>query len=314
MNKEQLAVLSKFNHRVIKHPQFESAFSKIEEAYQLNDEIGFQLNLICIGMSGTGKSTLKRRLVKKYPESYAKDRKIVPVLVIDTPSLPTVKNMAEGMLFQLGDPAFFKGSAVDKTGRILNYIKSCQVRLIIFDELQHFIDQGSRAAPRQVSDWLKTLIDQSGSSAVLMGLEQSEYILRINEQLRRRFSRRVDLKPFSIACSSSFRDFTKVIKGLYRTADMPLSGKLSQDLFKRWHFATNGIMAYMVNLIISAYQVAQREGYASIHQECLEQAFIESIWSEGEGRLNPFSKSFNFNRLIKPGMPFHKIETKELAI
>jgi hypothetical protein len=314
MKQEELTVLSKFNRLVINHPQFEAAFNKIEEAYQLNLEIGFQLNLICIGMSGTGKSTLKRKVVEQYPESYANDRKIVPVLVIDTPSLPTVKNMAEAMLFQLGDPTFYRGSAVDKTGRILNYIKSCQVKLIIFDELQHFIDQGSRAAPRQVSDWLKTLIDQSGSSTILMGLEQSEYILRINEQLRRRFSRRVDLKPFSIASSNSFEDFTKVLKGLYRVANMPLAGKLDQSLFRRWHFATNGIIAHMVKLIVSAYQVAQREGYVSIHQECLEQAFIESIWSEGEGKLNPFSKSFNFNRLTKPGMPFHRIETKELTI
>ncbi|OMH39606.1 TniB family NTP-binding protein [Motiliproteus sp. MSK22-1] len=314
MNKDQSEVLSRFNNLVIQHPQFKSALNKIVEAYQLNDEIGFQLNLICIGMSGTGKSTLKRKVVERYPVYYTKDQKIVPVLVIDTPSLPTVKNMAEAMLFQLGDSTFNKGSAVEKTGRILNYIKQCEVKLIIFDELQHFIDQGNRAAPRQVSDWLKTLIDQSGASSVLMGLEQSEHILRINEQLRRRFSRRVNLKPFSMVCSNSFREFIKVLKGLYRTADMPLSGDIDQDLFKRWHFATNGIIAHMTNLIVSAYQIAQREGYKSIHQQCLEQAFTESIWSEGEGKLNPFNRNFGFNRLIKPGMPFHAARTKELDV
>lgn len=313
MDKKQTEILLRFKNLVIQHPQFEGAFKKIIEAYKLNDEIGFQINMICIGMSGTGKSTLKRKVEERYPPFFTHDRKCVPVLVIDTPSLPTVKNIAEEMLLQLGDPMFNKGSAVDKTGRILNYIKQCDVKLIIFDELQHFIDQGNKAAPRQVADWLKTLIDQSKASSILMGLEQSEYILQINEQLRRRFSRRVDLTPFSMACSVSFQHFVKVLSNLYQTAEMPLGNNLgaNKDLYTRWHFATNGIMAHMVSLIICAYQIAMRESYASINQACLEEAFTESIWSKGKGRLNPFHKEFNFKRLTKPGMPFYQSRIEE---
>jgi hypothetical protein len=316
MDKQHIETLLRFKKLVIQHPQFEDAFNKIIQAYQLNDEIGFQINMICIGMSGTGKSTLKCKVEERYPPFFTRDRKCIPVLVIDTPSLPTVKNIAEEMLLQLGDPMFNKGSAVDKTGRILNYIQKCDVKLIIFDELQHFIDQGNKAAPRQVADWLKTLIDQSKASSILMGLEQSEYILQINEQLRRRFSRRVDLTPFSMACSVSFQHFAKVLSNLYQTAGMPLEKNLKtkKDLFTRWHYATNGIMAHMVNLIVCAYQIAEREGYASINQACLEEAFTESIWSKGQGRLNPFHREFNFKRLTKPGMPFYKAGFKELSV
>lgn len=297
----QYEVLARFQDLVIQHPQFKTAFDKIVEAYQLNTEIGFQLNLICIGMSGTGKSTLKRKVVERHPVYFTVDKKVVPVLAIDTPSLPTVKNIAEAMLMELGDPLFNKGSAVEKTARILHYIRECGVKLIIFDELQHFIDQGNRTAPRQVSDWLKTLIDQSGASTILMGLHQSEHILQVNEQLRRRFSRRIDLTPFSI----NSPHFPKVLKSLYRTVDMPLSGAVSQDLIRRWHYATNGIIAHMCTLIISSYQVAQRERLLSIHEGCLEKAFTESIWSEGQGRLNPFNSAFEFKALTNAGMPFH---------
>ncbi len=306
MDKKQSEILIRFKNLVIQHPQFEAAMNRVIEAYQLNAETGFQVNMICIGMSGTGKSTLKRKVEERYPAVFTVDCKIIPVLVIDTPSLPTVKNMAEAMLFQLGDPMFNRGSAVEKTGRILNYLKQCEVKLIIFDELQHFIDQGNKAAPRQVSDWLKTLIDQSQVSAVLMGLEQSEHILQINEQLRRRFSRRVDLTPFSIRCNQSYQHFAKVLHGLYQVVEFPLAKNTDTDLYRRWHFATNGVMAHMVNLIICAYQVTLREGYSSINQRSLEAAFIECIWSQGEGRLNPFHRDFNFKRLTKPGMPFYR--------
>lgn len=311
MNASQKRILSKFKKTVIKHPQFLNAYEKVVEAYELKKEIDFQVNLICIGMSGTGKSTLKRKVAERFPPYDTKDGRMIPVLVIDTPSLPTVKNVAEAMLFQFGDLAFYRGSAVEKTTRILHYIKICGVKLIIFDELQHFIDQGNKTAPKQVSDWLKTLIDQSGVSSVLMGLEQSEYILRVNEQLRRRFSRRIDLTPFAIAEERSFKNFASVLLHLYDEVEMPLTGEIDTDLFRRWHFATNGIMAHMVTLIIAAYQVAKQKRYEAIHLKCLEQAFTEAIWSEGVDKLNPFNRSFAFTRLTKPGMPFHTAKARE---
>ena len=40
------------------------------------------------------------------------------------------------------------------------------------------------------ADWLKHLIDEVGVPTVLLGLPRLESLLQINEQLRRRFSRR----------------------------------------------------------------------------------------------------------------------------
>jgi hypothetical protein len=313
MKEQELKIFKRFNSLLIEHPQFDTAVSKIINAYKFKSEAERPVNLICIGMSGTGKSTLKKHVIKKYPSFASKDRKIIPVLEVNTPALPTVKNVAEAMLLQLGDPLFHRGSTSEKTNRILHYIRECEVKLIIFDELQHFVDQGNKSAPRQVSDWLKTVIDDSEVSTVFMGLEQSEHILKINEQLRRRFTHRVDLKPFSICCSQSFKDFTSVLKTLHRAVEMPLVGRINSDHFRRWHFATNGVIAHMITLTLSAFQISQREGYASIHQRCLEQAFVESIWAQGSGKLNPFNNKFEFQRLIKPGMPFHTAGSKELA-
>lgn len=314
MNEAELEIFNRFNTLLIKHSQFDLAANKILDAYKFKCEADRQINLICIGMSGTGKSTLKKHIVKQYPSFASKDRKIIPVLEVNTPALPTVKNVAESMLAQLGDPMFHKGSTSEKTYRILNYIKECGVKLIIFDELQHFIDQGNKSAPRQVSDWLKTVIDDSEVSIVLMGLEQSEYILQVNEQLRRRFTHRIDLKPFSLSCNQSYLDFVSVLKNLHVAVDMPLTKQPSSELLRRWHYATNGVIAHMVTLILSAFQIAQRKGYMSIHQSCLEEAFVESIWAQGVSRLNPFNNKFEFKRLIKPGMPFHTAGSKELAI
>lgn len=314
MKREQFEVIAKFKKLVITHPQYLSAFSQIKQAYDLNDQVGFQQNLICIGISGTGKSTLKRKMYEKCPSRFIEDRRLIPILVIDTPSLPTVKNMAEAVLLKLGDPNFSKGSAVEKTVRILHFINSCKVKLIIFDELQHFIDQGNKTTPKQVSDWLKSLIEQSGVSTVLMGLTQSEHILRINEQLRRRFSCRVDLQPFNISEQEGFWDFFRALTALDQVLELSQPIELSEDLVHRLHFATNGIIGYMVNLTIAAYQVAIHNQLPRINRKCLEEAFMLSIWSKGKGASNPFSTKFNNKPLIEIGMPFHTPLAKGVKI
>lgn len=305
MKREQFEVIAKFKDLVIPHPQYLAAFDQVKQAFDLNDQVGFQQNLICIGLSGTGKSTLKRKIYELCPSRLTDERRLTPILVIDTPSLPTVKNMAEEVLLQLGDSKFNKGSAIEKTVRILDHMRRCEVKLMIFDELQHFIDHGNKTTPKQVSDWLKSLIEQSGVSTVLMGLTQSEHILRINEQLRRRFSSRVDLLPFSIADQESFWIFFKALRALDKVLKLPQAMDLSEDLVHRFHFATNGIIGYMVNLTIAAYQVACENNLPCVERKCLERAFTASIWSKGVGVLNPFSPKFNNKPLIEVGMPFH---------
>lgn len=243
---------------VIHHPQFDSAYQGIMNANEMNKQIGVAQNLVCIGCSGTGKSTLKNIIERAYPIYETEDRRCIPILIVDTPALPTVKNMAESVLVKLGDAMFYRGSAMEKTFRILNFLEKCDVKLIIFDELQHFIDQGNTSSPRQVSDWLKTLIDKAGISTVLMGLECSEQILAINEQLRRRFSRRIDLKAFSISNAESSSTFIGVLMKIDEVLNLPQRIDFSKDpqRLEQLYFATNGIMDYMVKLLLGAYEVA----------------------------------------------------------
>ena len=146
---EQQQKIASLRTLFINHPQFDRAYDVVTHAYQMKTHVNSALNIICVGQSGTGKSTLKEKVKITYPAQQNDEKKIIPVLVVDTPSVPTIKNMAEEMLIQLGDPRFNKGSAIDKTNRVLNYLIKCEVKMIIFDELQHFIDQGNRRTPHE---------------------------------------------------------------------------------------------------------------------------------------------------------------------
>lgn len=264
-------------------------------------------NIICVGQSGTGKSTLKEKLKATYPVIHTTNKYVIPILVVDTPSVPTVKNIAEEVLIQLGDPRFNRGSAIEKTNRILHYLECCEVKMVIFDELQHFIDQGKRRTPHEVSDWLKTVIDKAKVSTILMGLDRCEQLLSVNEQLRRRFGKRVDIHPFNINEKESRESFIGVIRILDERVGLPLRMDLkNKEIIQSFYFATNGIIDYLVKLFIGAYVQAIKTKQCELTTECFLAAFTEQIWVEGIGKLNPFHRDFICERLEKPGMPFHR--------
>lgn len=300
---------------IIKHPGFNQAYQLLKDAYLFNEQTGLSKNYWLVGPSGTGKTTLMEMLVKEFPPVEYVDRKRIPILAINIPALPTIKNLAEEMLVQLGDPLFHRGSAIDKTNRILHLIKASDTKLILFDEMQHFIDRGHKRAPAEVADWLKTLIDKAQISTVIMGLEGTQIILDANEQLRRRFSRRIDLKPFDLESTTSRAHFLGVIKKIDATLGLsvPLNLQL-EGMARQLHFATNGIMDYMVKLMLGAYHVAVSHDLPGIDRECLEEAFSESIWVEGVGKLNPFNPNFIGQRLDQRGMVFYKAPAVELVL
>ncbi|MGR9580730.1 TniB family NTP-binding protein, partial [Pandoraea sputorum] len=79
------------------------------------------------------------------------------MLHLELPAQPTIKNVAERVLGELGDPLFTRGSAEAMTSRIVTLFKNCKVELVVLDEFQHFIDHSSEKIETRVADWLKHL-------------------------------------------------------------------------------------------------------------------------------------------------------------
>jgi len=306
---QKMAMIADLKRMVINHSQFEKSYEKLLNAYRMNVETGVAEHIICVGQSGTGKSTLKEKIRESINVIPNEKKVITPILIINTPALPTVKNLAEEMLLKLGDFRFYSGSTIQKTTRIHYFLQMCEVKMIIFDELQHFIDRATERKTHEVADWLKTVIDQSKCSVVLMGLERCEYLFRVNEQLRRRFSKRVDIYPFSINSQESIMEFMGVIVAILDKVEMTSRFDLrNRELISAIHYATDGVIANLIKLFIGVVDIVDPHSNQLIDMKCMESAFTENIWQEGKDTLNPFNKKFIWQRLNKPGMPFHKLE------
>jgi Cdc6-like AAA superfamily ATPase len=210
---------------IVVHPSYQKASAKIEKTLRAKLVANVSKNILCLGDPGTGKTTLKNQLKSKYPAMQQSNCTEQTLVCVETPSKPTVKSMAETILLELEDPNFYRGSGTEKTERIKKLFKEKRVKMLIVDELQHFVDHCGPMTTKEVSDWLKSLIEDSKVCFVLMGLNRSINLLSINTQLKRRFSQKVHLPPFSIAEPQDMKVFGGVIKKLERclAMDTPLS-------------------------------------------------------------------------------------------
>lgn len=296
-----------FRSKLVHHLRFEKALKEISRCHRLGRYRFEEPNCLLItGESGCGKSTMRRAYADQYPRLEIEDRTLIPVLHLELPSQPTVKNVAERMLIQLGDPFAEKGSAEGKTARIVTLMRGCGVELVILDEFQHFVDRASDKVEYRVADWLKSVINDSRVPFVVMGLPRCHRILELNEQLRRRFLPRVELHRFRIDKAGELKQFVGVLKSL--ESSLPLQGPTAltnKNVIPRIYYATHGVIDHTMKLVAESLNIALSEHRITIDQDVLRRAFERVIWSDARNQDNPFHSGFIERHLNKAGEPFH---------
>lgn len=291
-------------NRVIEHPVFTMAVRAIAHLHARWTFTKVAGALLIYGQSGTGKSTALDYYLKSFPRQVTPRRTTIPVLKVVTPEAPTVRSFTEAVLVSLGDAAASRGSAAVKTQRIIHFVKECGVELILIDEFQHFCDS-TAAERRRVTDWLKNLLNECNVPVVLFGLPRAISALNANEQLRRRFAAPVYYKEFAYQTPEEQGLFRSVLKHLREQIPFPQGLDLSDpEVAMRFHYATNGLIDYVVKIIDEVVTSAPQPRHAEFSFESLQQAFKTQIWAGVPEALNPFNPNVPPRRLDKPNEPF----------
>lgn len=300
--------LRRFDEEYIPFPPFIAAAQAIETNLALYRETGIAQHLLILGESGTGKSSLCRWLSQKYKRYSLKDRDVLPLLTLSIPAAATIASVVEQLLSRLGDPAPTSGTASAKTARFITLCRACRVEMILFDEAQHIHDRGQSTTHYMVGDWLKSLIDQAAIPTGFLGLPRLESLLQVNEQLRRRFSRRIRLALGQSDAESIHNECLQLFISLGACLPVPLAcGELDwDDLGLRIYYASDGRVSYIKRLLAAALREVLQNDIGEISPVTLEKAFINEIWWEGIGALNPFNSRFEFRRLDRGGEPFER--------
>lgn len=303
---DMYAQIKDFDKQYIPFPTFVAATSAIEGNLKLFQETGIAKHLLIIGEPGAGKTSLCKWLKRKHPVVRLLDRDKTAVLIVKVPPAATVPGIIDAMLRELGDPWYGRGSITDKTARVVTLCKGCGVELMIFDEAQHLYDRGDTRTHYMVGDWFKHLIDELGVPSGLIGLPRAEQILLINDQLRRRFSRKLSLALGQSDTDSIETECLQLYISLVTLLSIPVSAHPfnAQEMGRRLYFASDGRVGYIKKLMSAALAYALENDMTVIDAELLQTAFTIEIWNKGIGKLNPFNPNFDFRRLDRQDEPF----------
>lgn len=305
---KEYEALHRFNGEYLQFPPFVAAFEHIDGLLQLFRSTGVAQSLLVLGEAGTGKTTLCKTLLKQHPKTVLPERDVVPVLFVPIPPAATIASVAESMLTRLGDPAPGIGTTSNKTARATRLARACSVELLLFDEANHIQDRGQSPTQYLVGDWVKGVIDELAVPTVLLGLPRVANLLRVNEQLRRRFTRRLHMElgqdpetPIATQCLQLFASLTPSLPVPFSKGSMSWG-----ELAHRLHSATDGRVAYLKILLAGAIRAVFNNSIDELTVADLENSFTEEIWPQGVGPLNPFHGSFEFRRLDRQGEPFER--------
>ncbi len=293
-------------HHFIQSPQSDHAIARIEEVRQDTIRTKSSKGLVIQGPSGVGKSSLIREYMRNQvsPDSVG----VRPILVVEMPSSPSKRNLATAVLIAMKDPfATARGhSAEHKFTRIVTLLKNQGTEMVILDEAQHLVDY-KRVGAYEAADWIKSLMNETDITVVLVGLKRTDSLLWANEQLRRRFSASIDYGRYELT-EETWMQFASLLKAIHSLLPVTCISFLSKDMIQRFQLASFGLVDYLIKILDRAVWLAQLTDVEGIDMGVLSQAFKDEVWSRVANERNPFHDDFDFRPLICGREPFENFD------
>ncbi|APC18307.1 hypothetical protein BLL42_22235 [Pseudomonas frederiksbergensis] len=230
MNKIEV-ILDTFNKFTIPHSQYQAAIDCILTSIETTRERGTPCCALMTGDSGTGKSSICKRveLMLGPPHDQLSEKgmtSVLPCLNCSVPAQPTIKSLAEEILVKLGTPMAGHVGALEH--RIVQSLITRQVQLCFLDEFHHLATRGAEKTQRVTCDWMKYLLNESGVPICLAGEVGYDLIIDAHPQLARRYPYRIALKPLPFSRTPD-AEFRKVLSAL--TGEMIKLGKLEDYIY-----------------------------------------------------------------------------------
>ncbi|PWW30563.1 TniB protein [Cytobacillus oceanisediminis] len=282
--------MAKIKNIKIVHPRFQQGLDRIRKCHLSLESSPDPQCMLVTGPSGSGKSTLFNIYAQMYDKLiYDSTRTKKVILWGEIPSPTRINTFLEMMLEMLGDPYPTRGTIGNKNHRLVNLIKDCRVELIMLDEFQHFVSSVNKKVNNDVAECFKSLVNRTNVPVVLFGLEESELVINENVQLKRRFSMRHPISPFSYDNPKKVEEFRMLLNHIDQMLPFnEFSGLRHENIADRMMYATNGLMNSIMKIIREAALIAVNENREKIELKDLSDAYLlHSAILKGK-KENPF--------------------------
>lgn len=145
------------------------------------------------------------------------------------------------------------------------------------------------------------LIKETGVPFLVIGIEgKVEIILEANSQLSRLFAVREELTRFewNLANPDTIQEFANFIRATEEVVGLalPWQSASDADLLYRLYYATDGVIANIMNLMRGAGRLARKQGIKRLEMHVLAAVFDKRLAKHLGKTINPFC--------IPPETPF----------
>ncbi|MFM0221669.1 TniB family NTP-binding protein [Paraburkholderia dipogonis] len=263
---------------------------------------GFAPKIVRVpGPSRAGKSSLIASLSRDYPASRIDGRRHVPVLVVNVPPSATAKLLPKSVLGALGIKVSRSMTAGAMFDWMVEQLRLAGTRVVIFDEISHLVDEGSRVPPRAASDWLKTLSDTLSMTLILFGIPRLERLFTANEQLRSRACPPRNFLPYDATDADQMVAFVSCVTNyarLFSAAGYPIDVP-PRVLTQQCYLLTGGLIGVLADFMRELANVMANEAPRAItYADC--QKAIESVSHAGSPHRLAFQDAGSEGASVEP--------------
>lgn len=274
----------------VMHQQFQMAYD-FARGIVVRSIDGERLIALLLGIPRLGKSLVSDLLLEDFPAQSVQGEQSIPIIRVVTPTSPTKKSMAEAIIDTLDSRRYGRFSADQATARAMFLLERAQVRILLFDEIQHVVERNTSKSWYEIADWLKVLSDKLNLSLLLIGLPKAREIFSENDQLRTRVRPAHIIYPYNWNQPDDIAEFCRCllsVSQLLSKQGYELPNMTDLDLVRRCYAATDGRYGMVIKLFEEARHLAKKAKSKIITRNTLHDAYRASIAADGD-TSNPFA-------------------------
>lgn len=223
-------------------------------------------NLLIVGDSNNGKTTLIRRFCDLCGKSYVDDNgnPVRPIILAEAPTTADEKALYISILERFWTPYRATDQVAKLRYQVIHLMRACQVRMLIIDEL-HSLLAGTATKQREVMNALKLLCNELCIPIVGVGTREAVRVLHTDPQHASRFD------VASLPTWSLDKDFQRLLASFEKVLPLKNPSRLhAPELASKLHSISEGNIGNLHRLLVECAKEAIGSGADQITAEIIE--------------------------------------------